>query len=399
MRKRGTIILSVILCVVLSLGCCGFASASENRVQIGFISNTREFQSLIEQYYMENHPELDPVFWLHEVNDKMYQRNLDKKLKKEASDDIPDLFTLDETLVRKYVDGKNTGDLMELGFTEKDFADIYPAVLEIGSDKNGTLKAISWQMCPTVLVYRASLAEKYLGAASPEEFQELVKDYETFLDTAKKLDEASEKNCKILAGTGDLEALDKQWKLADDRNQQMTLKKFCQSLKSGKLTWNAKSGSDAWLSGMRGEKETLAYILPVRDIEKVLMPNCVAGWDASNPTGEENIRNASENGTYGDWRVVTGPYNTITGGSWIAINIKKLEQADDEKKAAIKELISFIVLDKAFLKQYVSDSGVSVSNSAAVKDMIEDGNGIPFLGGQDPLPFIDEAAKNVHIKK
>lgn len=53
-------------------------------------------------------------------------------------------------------------------------------------------------------MYRASYAEKYLGVKTPEEFQEKVKDWDTFMETAAELNEASEGAVKMFCATGDI---------------------------------------------------------------------------------------------------------------------------------------------------------------------------------------------------
>ena len=119
----------------------------------------------------------------------------------------------------------------------------------------------------------------------------------------------------------------------------------------------------------------------------------MAGWDAENPDSEENIKNATENGTYGDWRLVDGPVAYSWGGTWVAANAAKVAEADDAKKAAIKDIINFFTLDVDFLVQYAQDSGDFVGSAKAVETILANGGTPnPFLGGQDHYAIFASAA-------
>ena len=144
---------------------------------------------------------------------------------------------------------------------------------------------------------------------------------------------------------------------------------------------------------MRGEVETLCYFLPTWGLHYTLKPNCVAGWDAENPDSEENIKNATENGTYGDWRLVDGPVAYSWGGTWMGINAAKAATADDAKKAAMHDLIYFFTLNEDFLVQYAADSGDFVGSAKAVETILANGGTPnPFLGGQDHYAIFASAA-------
>ena len=99
----------------------------------------------------------------------------------------------------------------------------------------------------------------------------------------------------------------------------------------------------------------------------------MAGWDAANPDSEENIKNATENGTYGDWRITDGPVAYSWGGTWMGVNAAKAETASDAKKAAMHDLIYFFTLNEDFLVQYAKDSGDFVGSKTAVDTILANG--------------------------
>ncbi len=156
---------------------------------------------------------------------------------------------------------------------------------------------------------------------------------------------------------------------------------------------------ETWFAGMRGELETLCYFLPTWGLRYTLMPNCVAGWDAENPNSAENIKNATENGTYGDWRMTAGPISYTWGGTYIEANTAKVSTANDTKKKAIKDLMYFFTLDSSFLTKYATETGDFVASAEAVNQILANGGmPNPFLGGQDSYAMFAQAAAQANGK-
>ena len=395
-------VLSLVLALALVLGCMSFASADDAKIKLVVWSFTNELQGMIEKYYLPNHPELDIEFQIYPTDGNAYTTKVDNTFgANAASEEAPDIFTLEAAFVKHYVESDWTGDLKDIGFTDEELAAAFPVMAQIGQSAAGVQKGLSWQSTPGVLMYRASLAEKDLGVTSPEEMQAKVADWDTFLETAEELKTASNGECKMVIGAGDIwNAYQYQrsegWvvdnKLVID-DELLDFEELCKTLEEDDLTHKGDAWSEVWFAGMRGELPTLCYFLPTWGLHYTLKPNCVAGWDAENPDSEENIKNATENGTYGDWRITDGPVAYSWGGTWMGINAAKAAQADDAKKAAMHDLIKFFTLDDDFLTQYAKDSGDFVGSKTAVdKILAEGGTPNPFLGGQDHYAIFASAA-------
>ena len=397
-------VLSLVLALALVLGCASFATAENAKIKLVVWSFTNELQGMIEKYYLPNHPELDIEFQIYPTDGHAYQDKVDNLLGVETaavSAEAPDIFTLEAAFVKHYVQSDWTGDLKSIGFTDEELAVAFPVMAQIGQNTEGVQKGLSWQSTPGVLMYRASLAEKYLGVTSPEEMQAKVADWDTFLETAEELKEKSQGACKMVCGSGDIwNAYQYQraagWVVDGKLNiddELLDFEELCKTLEQDDLSQKAGAWGETWFAGMRGEIETLCYFLPTWGLHYTLKPNCVAGWDAENPDSEANIKNATENGTYGDWRITDGPVAYSWGGTWMGINAAKAATADDAKKAAMHDLIKFFTLDDDFLTQYAADSGDFVGSKAAVDTILANGGTPnPFLGGQDHYAIFAKAA-------
>ena len=394
-------VLSLVLAVMLLCAAMPFAMAEEE-VTLNVWSFTNEFQGMIEKYFAPSHPNIKFNFTLYPTDGGEYTSHVDTLLAADATaEDAPDIFTLEAAFVKKYVNSDWTADLKDLGFTDDDFATCIPAMLQIGQNPEGVQKGLAWQSTPGALMYRADLAEKYLGVTTPEEFQEKVADWDAFLETAEELKEASDGACKMFCATGDIwnayqynrsEGWVVDGKLVIDD----VLYDFLDLVKTAEeedLYAKGMAWQETWFAGMNGTNEIMCYLLPTWGLHYVLKPNCVPGADGS-MSDEELQKLSDENGgTFGLWRMVAGPVGYSWGGTWVGANAAKVAAADDAKKAAIKEVIRFFTLDPDFLYTYAKDSGDFVSNNAVVDKIIEEGGTPnPFLGGQDHYSIFAQAA-------
>jgi len=368
---------SLVLALVMLLSMSSLASAAAPKVNLVVWSFTDELQNILDKYYKPSHPEVEITYVLYSTNEFFQTAFPTMMASTPGSDSAPDVFALEADYAKQWVNSEHTAALTDLGFTEEDFAASVPSVVDFARDPNGVAKALSWQCTPGALFYRASLAEKYLDVTTPEEFQELVADWETFFETAAVVNEASEGSTKLFNSIGDIYKpffYQRQtgW-VADGKlvidPAMIELMEYAKMAKEEGIYNLGEQWQETWFAGMKTDA-TMCYFLPTWGLHYVLKPNC-----GGTAVGE---------GTYGDWRMVSGPVGYSWGGTWLGANATKVAQADEAKKAAIKEIIRYITLDYDFLKQYAKDSGDFVSNIQVAKDIVAEG-GTPndFLGGQD----------------
>ena len=356
-------------------------------------SFTNEMQAMIEKYYAPDHPEVEFEFAIYPTDENVYLDKVDSTLAADATgEEAPDIFTMESAFVKHYVESDMTGDLKAIGFTDAELSTAFPVMAEIGQTADGVQKGLSWQSTPGALMYRASLAEKYLGVTSPEEMQALVSDWDTFLETARKLEEASGGACKIVTGSDDIwnayqYQRDQGWIVDGELNIDSKLldyEELCKALEQEDLTHKTDSWGETWFAGMRGELETLCYFLPTWGLHYTLKPNCTVGADYAMNDEELQAVSDENGGTFGDWRMTDGPVAYSWGGTWIGVNAEKAQEASEARKEAMHDLISYLSLDEDFLVQYAKDTGDFVGNAAAVQKILDNGGTPnPFLGGQD----------------
>lgn len=395
-------VLSLVLAAMLLLGCMSFASAEEEKITLQVWSFTNELEGMIEKYYAPSHPNVEIKYTLYPTDGGEYTSKVDSVMAAAATtDEAPDVFTLEAAFVKKYVNSDLTADLMALGFTEEELAPAIAVMRQIGtSNINGQLKGLSWQSTPGALMYRADLAEKYLGVTSPEEMQAKVADWDAFLETAQELKDASEGAVKMVVGAGDIwnayqYSRSQGWvvdgKLVID-DVLMDYLDLITILEQDDLSNKGAAWSEVWFAGMKSDT-TLCFFLPTWGLHYTLKPNC--GFTTNDKMTDEEMVAACEadGGTYGLWKMTAGPVGYSWGGTWLGANAAKVETWSDAKKAAVKDFVKFFTLDEDFLYTYAKDSGDFVGSQAVVDKIVaEGGTPNPFLGGQDHYGIFAAAA-------
>lgn len=134
--------------------------------------------------------DVDVVWNITPSDDNAYQNNLDAALLNQQdapADDKIDIFLVEADNALKYVDTDYTAPVKDLGITDADLSKQYQYTKDIVTDSKGVLKGVSWQGCPGVLFYNREAAKDVLGTDDPDEVQNYVCDWDTFNDTAAKM--------------------------------------------------------------------------------------------------------------------------------------------------------------------------------------------------------------------
>ncbi|MCR5386148.1 MAG: extracellular solute-binding protein [Treponema sp.] len=357
--------------------------ASENsssNVLVSIWSFTDEIQTMIEYYYEKDFP--DKEFDYRLIPTGSFSAKLDDAFTRKS--DEPDLFTLEDSFIRRYVENGADCllDLTDLYNEIKNKMVDFPA--KVGT-YNGKVYALAWNMCPGAMFYRRSLAKKYLGTDDPDLIQKRVATWDDFLSTAETLKRNSNGKCVIVASYEDLfkpfEGARKQsWvvkkKLFIDPAMEQYME-MCRTLRERDLEGHKSQWSDEWFDGVKDEMkdengndmEVFSYFLPGWGLHYLLKP-------------------CSEEKTNGDWAMVPGPSSFRWGGTWLAIN----KNAKNPEEA--KQFVKYIVSDDSFQQKWAEDTG----------DMGPDRNGLneikgnfsePFLGGQNHYEVFAAIAENV----
>lgn len=373
MKKR---LLSLLLCLMMLAGLTVPAMAAEDEKVIIWAA-TSDVKVIMEDYFAKAYPDIPFEVVLYSGSD--YTTKLDALITANSSE-CPDIISAEVSYGKRYVNMENAStSLYALGITEDELSVLTPATVDFMRDETAAPKGISWQVTPGGLYYRRSIAQKYFGVSEPEDFQALVKDWPTFVETAQKLYELSDGEAKMLATTDDFiypfvnGARTQGWvvdgKLVID-DAMKTVLEYAKLFHDEGYTQETTLWTTSWYNTLTSG-ETLCYLLPTWGLNYQLEPNCTAADGAT---------------SYGDWGLVKAPSPYTYGGTWLLCTTKN--PAKYENVATIMRY----VMSEDFQKAYATDTGDFVSNIAAQQEVAKTCSS-GFLGGQNHYEvFMDIAA-------
>ena len=316
-------------------------------------------------------------------DDNAYQNNLDEMLLKQAdaaADDKVDLFLIEADYALKYVNSEYTMNVADLGVTEDDLKDQYQYTKDVVTDGDGVLKGVSWQGCPGVLIYNREAAKEVLGSDDPADVQESVKDWDTFLDTAKQMKDAGYKMTSSANDTYRVFSnnVSSKWvedgKINIDENIKNWVDMSKEMVDAGE-TSTADMWSDDWSKGFYPEGKTFCYFGPAWFVDFSM----AADTDGS-------IANQ------GGWGATEGPQGFFWGGTWICA------ATGTDNPSLVGDIIKKMTCDVDIMTDIVKDDNDFVNNKPAMEKMAADTSyQSKVLGGQNPLAMFCAGAGNIDL--
>ncbi len=329
-----------------------------------------EFISIADDY---SDVEFDSV--IYDTN--VYTTYLDMVLA--SGEDVPDVFACDLDWGRNYICSDNTIPVAELGITGDDVSQMYRYTFQYGTDNNGSLKALAWQCCPSVVFYNRTVAQQTLGVSEPAQVAQYFWSWDAVKTTANMVHYNSNGQCKIVVGWDEMYrsavsgatwfGADGQPVLGSTQCDFMDLAKY---LTDNNLTFDAIMWSDAWNSHAM-DNSVLSYWGPL------WLGKFSLGFEAS----EWN-----NNPTAGNWGVVPAPQGYMWGGTF-AMASKYCKD-----KAAAGNLLRDICCDTTNLTN-MALKGEFVNNAAVMESMINNSAwNLDMLSGQNPVAYLIQSAQS-----
>lgn len=380
------------------------SSSSASNAKEGKVLNIWSWNDEFETRFNDFYPEVESVSkdktetklkdgtvvkWTINPNqDGVYQQKLDEALQNQATasaDDKIDIFLAETDYLVKYTDADVNASmpLKDLGITDADLSDQYQYTKDAATDKNGDLRATSWQACPGLFVYRRGIAKDAFGTDDPEKIQEKVKDWDTFEQSAQEL---KDKGYYMLSSMGaDTYRVfgnnaSEPWVQGDTVTVDPNLMNWVeQSKKFTDAGYNHKvSGqwTDDWNKDQGADSKVFGWFFPAWGINFTIQPN------------------AGDAGA-GDWAVCNGPQAYNWGGSFILA-----AQGTDNPKL-VKDIMLKLTADKDTLLKITKKTLDYTNTVSGMKEYAADDKkgASDFLGGENPYKYFAPAAENIKMDK
>ena len=371
-------------------------SSEESKKTYNIYCWNDEFKSRFEKYYWDNRDtalwEGVEVNWVINTNtDNVYQTKLDEALATQAQDEMKiDMFLCEADYALKYVDSDASMNIADIGITDADMSEMYKYTIDVMTDSSGVVKGVSWQATPGLFLYNAVYARDVLGTDDPDEVQEFVKDWDAFEDTAAKMKEAG---VAMVSGFDDTYRLfsnnvSAPWVTDGKITVDAQLKAWVDQTKAyTDAGYNNKTSlwDDAWAAGQKIDGKTFGYFFSTWGIPFTLLPNTLATSEADG--GKQEVGN----GGYGEWRACAGPQSYFWGGTWL------MGCATSDNIEITKDIMLKMTCNKDIMKSITETEQDYTNNKAAIKELIDGGYKNEFLGGQNHLALLTEAAEKVDL--
>lgn len=292
--------------------------------------------------------------------------------------EVPDIFLGEAAFVRQFVEAGYWDSLSDAPYNA-DTSAMYDYAVEMGTNDEGDVVALTWQTTPGGWFYRRSIANDVFGVESPEEVAELFADWDTVLETAETL---KANGYTMFPGIGETlfrifyANRDEAW--VNDKNEFVIddqIKEYFRVTKTVRdMGYDAKLAdwSGPWFEEMNTtpeEANVFLYGFPTWGLQFVI-------------SGQENSK--------GDWAVTSGPGPFFWGGTWLGI----YEDAPATKKAAAWEFIKMLTQDEEYMTMYAQRSEDFLSNKEVMEEVTPNMSSL-VLDGQNHFDFFAEAAKDI----
>jgi len=253
---------------------------------------------------------------------------------------VPDVFSGESAFVRKLVEMEGAyADISDRVKPLQD--DIVKYTLEVGTDVNGKIKALSHQITAGGLAYKKPVAKKYLGTDDPEKIAEMLSTPEKCIETAKTLKEKSggkvslfpvwEEPYKMFLGSRATGWV-KDNKLVIDPKMSDFID-YAKQLnetggEAGLQQWNPP-----WAAAIGDDETAMCWAVPTWGVPWIVGSNDKKAADG------------------GRWGLVKAPLEYFWGGTWYGIYAKS------EKQDLAWEFIKWFTTDKDHLREWSKSTG------------------------------------------
>ena len=367
-------ILSLVLALMLVFSVASLALAEEETGKVlKFYAWNEEFKGFFEKYYTL--PEGVTVEWVLNPSDGgVYQQKLDDAL---MNGEQVDMFLAEADYIQKYADSEFTQDITAMGVT--DFSNAYEYTVKAASDANGVVKGVSFQCCPSALIYRRSIAKDVLGTDDPAEVQAALDSWEKFEAVAA---DAKAKGYYMTASFAETYRpfsnnctspwVDEENNLQYDAQIEAWIAQTEKFIENG-YTLTAGIWDEEKNVQMFADGKTMCFFGPAWYF------NFCMG-NAQDP----------EKGCPGDWAICEGPAAHFWGGTWL------MAPAGTENADIVADIMNTFINNEEVCTALVANEAQFSNNKAVnAKFAADESYGSAFLGGQNDVAVFAAMTDNI----
>lgn len=284
---------------------------------------------------------------------------------------VPDMFQQEYVYIPYLVNAGVFADLSEFGMDSyKD--KVWPSSLAAGTDKDGKIRALTWQACPGSIIYRRDMAEKYLGTDDPDEVQKALDTDEEMLELASRLKADGIRMFGSIKDIYDIKSQSRTYpwvvdgKLVID-DEMLSYMEMVKEIMTNGYDLGVDQWAPEWLAAVESDS-LFCYVIPSWGYQYVVKPNAKT--------------------TSGKWAICQPPVPYINGGTYTGI------YKDSPNKEMAWKFLEYVTLNSETQYEYAKKTGDYMALKDVDYRLEEESEGEEVLNGQDQYEVYNSEMEN-----
>ncbi len=288
-----------------------------------------------------------------------------------SGEDAPDMIICNSNYARRYALSEMTVPVNDIGITYQELQYMYEYTFALTTDEDSVIKGVTWEITPGAVFYCRSAMSDAMGVGEPGEVAPLFADWDTILDTAYAVNEASGGTRNLFSCPGDVETAyingrNESWFDAGGDVQtpeyMADFLPLMEALTDDELTFDCSRWSSEWNSRINN-RTAIAYFGTLR-------------------FGELFLKQYHA----GDWGLVLPPQNYYDGGNYIFVT------SYCNMDASAARFIRSVCTNEQNLYD-MADEGITVNNISVMMACADDDSFCEtWLNGQNPFRVFSQVA-------
>lgn len=288
-----------------------------------------------------------------------------------SGEDAPDMIICNSNYARRYALSEMTVPVNDIGITYQELQYMYEYTFALTTDEDSVIKGVTWEITPGAVFYCRSAMSDAMGVGEPGEVAPLFADWDTILDTAYAVNEASGGTRNLFSCPGDVETAyingrNESWFDAGGDVQtpeyMADFLPLMEALTDDELTFDCSRWSSEWNSRINN-RTAIAYFGTLR-------------------FGELFLKQYHT----GDWGLVLPPQNYYDGGNYIFVT------SYCNMDASAARFIRSVCTNEQNLYD-MADEGITVNNISVMMACADDDSFCEtWLNGQNPFRVFSQVA-------
>ena len=366
---------------------------SVNTETIAEVENTKFYiysqddtmQKHLQQAFADNQQALNRLEFVTIEESEAYYSTIEQLLQAPDAEDYPDMFCWDSSEGIAYVSSEDLLPVTNCNVTKEDLAGMYSYTTGLATDSlSGAVQGVTEQINPGCFFYRSDLASELLGVNSPEEMQEKLAGWDSFLQTADEVNSKSGGAVKLLASYEDVKPVFERSKTTPWVNEEQLFgmsgtmfdyMDVSRALVQGELTAGIVLETPAWYAGIAGDT-VMGYFATDE-----LTPETLGDYCSGTAGGE---------GSFGQWQMCQGPVAYYLKTTYMSAT------SGCSDTAFAGEIMKTLCCDKEEMLKNANSENIMPNHIDAMQELAGSSNGAyEWLAGQNSIELRAAIAQTI----